>query len=119
MKFSNLLSVGLLLTLNVHPTSAADWFGLLSAKELLGVCTNRHDKWSDGYCAGYIMGIDNNVRGRPTSADYCPYKVPKGVQPQQLVDSVVKYLVEHPNEVSNNSATMAVTFALVVLYPCR
>ncbi len=90
---------------------------LLKQCERLG--SGLEQNYYAGTCAGYIVGVIDSHNG-VVSADLMPephFCVPSKVDRAQLVDQVVSYVEEHPEQHDFGAATL-VWIALVQRYPC-
>ena len=66
-----------------------------------------------GFCYGYIVGVAD-VATALKAIDFCP---PKGMTVEQTVDTVKKFLTDHP-ESRHYSGYSEVIVALRLAYPC-
>jgi len=91
---------------SAHPGSA-----------LLEAC-DAQDPAQRAYCRGYIEGIADLVvtMGRRSPVTAC---IPPTVMPEQIVDTAIEYLHEHPREVRSYSAAVLVQEAIRKAYRCR
>ena len=84
---------------------------------LLEAC-DAQDAAQRAYCRGYIEGITDLVMtmGRRSPVVAC---IPPAVTSEQIVDTVIAYLHEHPREAHSYSAAVLVQEAIRKAYRCR
>jgi hypothetical protein len=92
-------------------------FRTYSGNILLRDCTPSTDTHSYAYCLGYISGL---VEGATVEADLRKCKplfaIPAEADLDQLIDVVVKYLKEHPEQRDVRAQVIALT-ALKAAFP--
>jgi Ssp1 endopeptidase immunity protein Rap1a len=88
-----------------------------SGPALLAAC-DAQDASQRAYCRGFIEGIADLVitMGRRSPVVAC---IPPGAAPEQIVDTAIEYLHEHPREVRSYSAAVLVQEAIRKAYRCR
>lgn len=79
--------------------------------QLLRACLQPDGTFGDGYCLGYVSGVDDAEAGD----DIC---VPEEVTRSQARDIVVRYLQAN-QELRNYSAASLVRDALFAVFPCK
>jgi len=84
---------------------------------LLQSCTNESDRFAYPLCLGYISGAVQQLQLLQMLQPKQFACIPTGVTNGQIVDVVVKYLRDHP-ENRQWSASFFVTNALVTAWPC-
>ena len=68
--------------------------------------------FNSGFCLGYISGAHEALGGPPLTCE------PDGVNRNQIVDIVKKYLVEHPEKRHEHSVKLIME-ALENAFPCK
>ncbi|MDC3365468.1 Rap1a/Tai family immunity protein [Pseudomonadales bacterium] len=111
-----LLLAAIILSLSLSASTATAAFGLMSGKMLAEDCESPQESFAYGACHGYIFGVlDKELWGGDRFASIC---LPVGVTMKQMISIVRKYLKEHP-EKHNNDASLLVTVAFQIAFPCR
>jgi hypothetical protein len=94
-------------------SQAQDSGSFVSGNDLYEKCNSESGTVSHGICGGYITGIADLLNN---AGKLCiPHQM---VTVRQLLDIVVKYLREHPEE-RNISASLLVVLALHDSFPCK
>ena len=72
------------------------------------------------YCVGYISGI-NDLHTSFVSSVSCfdppKYCAPESIEPQKLVDIIVRFLKTHPESLDSHGSDI-ILFAFKEAYPC-
>ena len=84
-----------------------------SGNKLYDECKGSSAGFNTGFCYGYIVGVAD-VAAALKAIDFCP---PKGMTVEQTVDTVKKFLTDHP-ESRHYSGYSEVIVALRLAYPC-
>jgi Rap1a immunity proteins len=92
-------------------------YGYENGNNLLMLCTDGTNLFSQGMCLGYFQGVIDEVITVQAANNSGPC-VPTDVTGRQLVDVVLKYLREHP-ETRNQSAALLATLATIEAWPCK
>lgn len=106
---------GLVLACEARPPDSPE--SAYSGNQLLRDCTAGEHTHSHIYCLGYVTGL---VEGASVEAEFrnCKplFDIPPEAEMGQLVDVVVKYLKEHPEQRDVRARVIALT-ALKAAFP--
>ena len=86
-----------------------------TGNDIYASCSDTSSRFEDGYCFGYIVGATDVLIGSRSGQLVC---LPEGVNAQQLVDVVMKYLRDTP-ELRERSAGSITRDALVKAFQCK
>jgi hypothetical protein len=86
----------------------------LTGNELFENC-NAKERVTDALCYGYVLGAMDAVFAGVIRAAVC---MPANATQRQVVDTVTKYLGDHP-ETRHYNAASDVAVALVKAFPCE
>jgi hypothetical protein len=94
--------------------------GFDSGNTLLEECTRGGGGVPSPYCSGYIHGASDAAQStvRALGKKNGPFCLPRDASGSQIVDVVIKYLRDHPEE-RHYFAADEVTLALVAAFPCQ
>ena len=94
--------------------SSGSYAGFRSGNNLANDCNNNDNKFSNGVCYGYVMGVTDLLLWVNTNLKLC---APSEATGGQVVAIVRKFLKEHP-EMLHEDADFLVMSALQEAFPC-
>jgi hypothetical protein len=89
----------------------------LTGNQLYQQCRD-NDRWSKGFCFGFIMGASEILNGIPPSSALRTNRIPpEGVTNGQIEDVVKLFLRDHPKQ-RHLPAAALIIYALADAFPC-
>ena len=109
-----MIKIFLTLALLTLSTTASSWGGnaLVNGNKLWEFCEPDEANFSDGMCAGYILGVHD--QGRYETYGSC---IPNGVSAEQMIDLTRNYLRDNPAQ-RHKSGEALVAAAFTDAWPC-
>lgn len=104
---------GILTHAAAYPTQADSFY---DGSSLLNLCESKDtlEKW---FCVGFVVGVADSFDCERPLMDGFHWQAPKGGTAGQIHKVVVRYLIEHPEKLHLQAASLSAA-ALSEAFPC-
>jgi hypothetical protein len=85
----------------------------LGGEQFVSMCGNEEDPGTHGFCMGYVFAVAEALDGLPEKPACL-----KGTTPRDLLDTVLVYVANHPDEKGESAAQLTLS-ALEDAFPCQ